>query len=367
MEMANYSYSDPFSVCFNILKLRYVDYDESLTKLNILKPNDKVNVFINMETVFKHLSMIPELEKKLVLQRDFEEILISNILNLAGHYKRFFKENNLDTRVYLYHTDFDSCEFNQYKYNDEFRSYYLVKYNSNPKFVYLTDALKDSILPNVKIYCEFIPDIYYISAKNIEGSLVPYIISKEDPSRINLIIGGEFYETQYSLIPNFIDHYIHKGPGYNLVTDSPIEHIKGITRKTEEEISPMMKFYNQYNFYCTLLSVLGDRTRSIDGMSGIGPKVLQRYLENGIQKNEIQLSINNPNIIGDIFHDTDLKEDFVNNFYCMNISAMYEELTYSQKISIYNQRSDRLDTNSLIKLNSTKFYNHPLILESLLL
>lgn len=365
--MANYSYSDPFSVCFNILKLRYVEYDNSLTNLNILKPNDKVNVFINMETVFKHLSMIPELEKKLVLQRDFEEILISNILNLAGHYKRFFKDNNLDTNVYLYQTDFESDEFNQFKYNDEFRSYYLVKYNSNPKFVYLTDALKESILPNVKTYCEFIPNIYYISAKNIEGSLVPYIISKEDPSRMNLIIGGEFYDTQYSLIPKFIDHYIHKGPGYNMVTCTPIEHIKGITRKSTEEITPMMKFYDHYNFYCALLSVLGDRTRSIDSMNGIGPKVLQKYLENGMQRNEIQLSINNPNIIGDIFHDDDLKEDFVNNFYCMNIPAMYEELTYSQKLSIYNQRSDRLDNNSLIKLNNTKFYNHPLILESLLL
>ena len=82
--MANHSYSDPISVCFNILKLRYVDYDNSLTNLNILKPNDKVNVFINMETAFKHLSMIPESENKLVLQRDFEEILISNILDYKG-------------------------------------------------------------------------------------------------------------------------------------------------------------------------------------------------------------------------------------------------------------------------------------------
>ena len=113
------------------------------------------------------------------LQRDFETILISNILNLAAHYKRFFISNGLDTKVYLYHTDFDSTEFNQCKYNEDYRMYYLCKYNNNPKFVYLTDALKATVLPEVKIYCEFIPNLYYISAKNIEGSLVPLVIAKK--------------------------------------------------------------------------------------------------------------------------------------------------------------------------------------------
>ena len=37
---------DPFSVCFNLLKLRYKDYDESLTNKNFLNPSDKINVFI---------------------------------------------------------------------------------------------------------------------------------------------------------------------------------------------------------------------------------------------------------------------------------------------------------------------------------
>ena len=91
--MAGYNSYDPFSVCFNILKLKYKDYDESLTTKNYLVPNDKVNVFINFESVLKHLSMITDLEKKLILEREFETILISNILNLIGHYKRFFVNN----------------------------------------------------------------------------------------------------------------------------------------------------------------------------------------------------------------------------------------------------------------------------------
>lgn len=363
--MSDYSSFNPFAVCFNILKMRYKDYDESLTAKKFLEPQDKINVFINLETVFKHLTMINELEKKLVLQRDFDIILISNILNLAGHYKRFFVSNGLDTNVYLYHTDFESTEFNQYKYNEDYRTYYLCKYNDNPRFVYLTDALKNSILPEVRTYCEFIPNLYYISAKNIEGSLVPLVIAKEDETRKNLIIGGEYYDTQYSFIPKFVNHFIHKGLGSCTVTSSLNEYLKEITRKPDDELEPLSKVYNSYSIYCALLSVLGDRSRSIDGLSGIGPRILQRYIEEGIHRKEIQLSTTNPEMIGSIFHDSDIKEEFINNFYCSSVSNMYEELSNAEKMSIFNQRQNRVDMNSLIKINKTRFVNYPLILEAL--
>ena len=60
--MSDYNSFDPFSVCFNILKIKYKDYDESLSEKKFLEPNDKINVFINLETAFKHLSMIADLE-----------------------------------------------------------------------------------------------------------------------------------------------------------------------------------------------------------------------------------------------------------------------------------------------------------------
>lgn len=358
---------DPFSVCFNILKLRYKDYDESLTSKNFLYPNDKVNIFINLETVFKHLSMIPDLEKKLIVQRDFETLMISNIINLAAHYKRFFVNNGLDTRVFLYNTDFNSDEFNQFKYNEDFRTYYLVKFNDNPKFALLTDMLKGSILPNVKTYCEFINNVYYISAHNMEGSLVPYIIGNMDKSRKNLIIGGEFYDTQYSSIPNFVNHYIHRSFNSNAVYSDIHGYLKDVTKKDKEENPNMDVAFNNYNTYCSLLAVLGDKIRSIDGISGFGPKTLQKCIEQGLAQQIIQNETSNPEIIGDIFHDRDTKEEFVNNFYCCSILPMYQDLTEAEKSSIFIQMTDRSDINSLQMLNKTKFVNHPFLLEGLLI
>lgn len=364
---ATFESFDPFSVCFNLLKLRYKDYDDSLTNKNFLNPSDKINVFINLETVFKHLSMIMDLEKKIVIQRDFDEILISNILNLAAHYKRFFVNNGLDTKVYLYNTDFNSDEFNQMRYNEDYRSYYLVKFNDNPKFVLLTEHLKGKILPDVKTYCEFIPNVYYISSKNIEGSLVPYIISKFEPERKNLIIGGELYDTQYSFIDNFVNHYIHRSFNSNMVYSELNGYLKDIMKKDSSEVSDMTPVFSNYNMYCTLMSILGDRIRSIDGISGCGPRTLQRLIEAGIAQNIIQSTTSNPEIIGDIFHDDDTKDEFKNNYYCSSILPMYDELTDAEKSSIGSQRSDRIDIDTLRLINTTKFYNHPLLLEGLLI
>ena len=45
---------------------------------------------------------------------------------------------------------------------------------------------------------------------------------------------------------------------------------------------------------------------------------------------------------------------------------MMEELTEGQKTFITNQIVDRIDVNSLRKLNMTLFKDHPLLLEGLL-
>lgn len=357
---------EPFSICFNMLKLRYKDYDDSLTEKDFLNPNDSINVFINLETVFKHLSMIQDLENKIITQKEFDTILTSNILNLAAHYKRFFVNNGLDTRIYLFHTDFASDEFSQFKYNEDFRSYYLVKFNSNPKFVLMTEHLTGQILPDVRTYCEFIPGVYYISSKNIEGSLVPYVIANTDPSRKNLIIGGELYDTQYSSIPNFVNHYIHRGFNVNSVTSDTLGYLTEFL-KHDPDIRDIYHTFNKYNFYVSLMSVLGNKVRSIESITGVGIKTLKKFIDTGIAQKIIHTETTNPEILSDIFQDDDTKEEFVNNFYCSSILSIYQELTEYEKTSIIQQQVDRFDSNSLMAINSTKFYNYPIILESLLL
>jgi hypothetical protein len=360
-------FSNPFGFCFNAMKIRYQALDESLTAARFLQPQDKVNVFINLETIFKNLSMINDLEQKLILQKKFPVILVSDIINLAAHYKRFFINNGLDTRVYLYHTDFKSDDFDQCRYNEDFRSYYLMKYNENPRMVYLTDAMKSDIFPEVRTICEFVPRVYYISAHNIEGSAVPHIIGDDDPTRKNIIISGEFYDTQYTLLPNYFVQYIHYALGARYFYSDTKSYLKAITKRNGDELESLNNTYSHPAMYSALLAVLGDRARSIDGLAGVGPKILQKNILNSIQENRIQLTTTSPNLLGDVFHDMDMKDEFINNFYCVSIPEIAKELTPTSRSTILNQRRDRFDNNSLIRLNSSRFYNYPLILEALTL
>ena len=357
--------SDLFSICFNMMKIKYKDYDDSLTSKNMFNKYDKVNVFINLESVFKYISNIQDLEKLILLHRDFDVLMISNILNLVAHYKRFFVSNGFDTKIFIYNTDFNSEEFPQFKYNEDYRSYYLIKFNTNPKYTLFTDHLKDEILPDLKTYCDFIPNVYYINCKNIEGSLVPYIIANSDTSRKNVIVGSEFYDTLYSGISNFVNYYIHKSFNINSISSDIKGYIKDITRKSED-IDDLISTFQNYSLYCSLMSVIGDKNRSIDGVTGCGIKTLQKKIKDGILKGEIKQETTSPELIQNIFTDPDERQLFYNNYYCSSIIHMYNELTEAQKTSILNQLIDRIDLNSIRSLNQTKFYNHMILLDALL-
>lgn len=366
MDKAN----NPFDICFNVMKIRYADYDHSITNASFVCPTDRVNVFINLESVFKNLSMIQDLERKLILNRNYTTILASNILNLAGHYKRFFVGNHLDTRVYLYHTSFKSQTFAQQAYNENYRSYFICKYTQNPKFIYLTDGLTDTVLPNVKTCCEFIPHVYYISATDIEGSLVPYIIAKHDVEigqpRKNFIIGNDIYDSQYNYLPGFLYHHFKRGFGNSLITCKK-EEILGLLfgKKDEDDLEDLNALYHSHSFYTTMLACLGDKLRSIDGIPGVGMYTISNRLIEGLQQKKIVTDTTNPRILSEIFLEDEVREKFIKSYYCTSIPDMYAEVTDAQKTAILNQVIDRFDNQGLLDLNKQMFYNYPLVLEAL--
>lgn len=358
---------DPISPVFNYLKIKYSDYDNDLTQLDILNPNDKVNIFISMESIYKNISMIQDLEKKLLLYKDFKVSFISNVLNLVAHYKRFFKNNTLQPRVFIYQTDFCSDEFPEYKYNEEFRSYYLNKYNENPKYTYLTDNLKDEIIPELITYCQFIPNVYFINSKNIEGSLVPYIIGQSDETYKNFIISTDMFETQYSGIKGYCSHLINRfarSGNYRLCTIKDIIH--RLSEKSPDESDIITDTLSPYHIYCGFLATMGEKQRSIDGIAGVGIKGYTKIIRDGYSTNAIPHDATNPEMIGKAFHNVDSMNTFVNNYYCTCVEYMYDALTQAHIDRILNQITDRSDINSLEVINNTKFRTHPIILDGLL-
>lgn len=350
----NNEFSTPFSICFNMLKLRYAEYDESITSLNILKETDKVSVFINLETVWKYLSTIKDLERKLFIDRDFKVTMIADIINLAAHYKEFFKNNGLNTKVFLYTTDFNSqiYEFKESQYNEDYRSYYLNKYNTNPKFVLLTEALVKEILPQVKTICDFIPDVYYISSLNIDSSLIPLIFAEKYPDRKNFIVSGDKYETQYIFEPAFTHHLFLRNSKVRTLSCRIEEYLKTICKTEIVDIEK--ELYKNRSFYLLLLSCIGDKYRSIEGVSGIGLKTLTKLIIEGINSRIITKDTKSIDLLCEIFNDEN-KNEIRQNFLALDLKNSFSLLLDGEKKEIISQAIDRSDLNSLLKLNKTIF------------
>ena len=218
--------------------------------------------------------MIKDIDRKIYSSRDFNEIMISNIVNLAAHYRKFFRGNNLDTRVYLYMTELEEPEYNETELNPDFRSYYYVKYTKNPKYLDMTDRLNNIIIPKSKEIMNYIKGVYFLTSKNFDSSLIPLMIAKKEPDRKNIVITSEYVDTQYSLYENFICYYLRRSPIKSTTSCNIQEHVVSLLNKTDNEYSNEFTLYANKAFYVLLFSMIGEQYRTVEKIPGVGSATL---------------------------------------------------------------------------------------------
>ena len=356
---------NPFSVSFNILKMKYSEIDKTLSGVNLINENDKLNVFINFETVMKNLSGTMDIDKKIILnEKEFSIIMISDILNLAAHYKRFFVENGLPTRIIIYMTDYNTDSYNQYLYNPDYRSYFQMKYNCNPKYLDMKRLMVDNIIPSVKQITEFIPNVHFVTAKNIENSLIPMIIDKNEPGCKNIIISGDIIDTQYGFDTNYLCYYFKRNQMYSSINYTLRGYLREIIKKQKDDYQTEVNFYSNKSFYILLLCCLGEKYRSVEPIYKIGSSTLIKLINDGMINNKITPQTSSIELLQEIFSE-DVQKEVFNNFNCLNLESMYDLLTEEDKFSITSQMVDKSDNNSLLSLNSTMFSEHRLMLQEL--
>lgn len=358
--------TNPLGVCFGMMKVKYQAYDSVLTDLDYLRPTDKINVFINLETVLKYMSMTQDLEKKIMTCADIDKILVSDIINLAAHYKDFFRGNGLDTNIFLYMTDLDSTtmDFQETKYIEDFRSYYLNKYMGNPKFALLGSKLKDVILPEVRTICDYIPGVYLITKKGVDSGVIPALIAEKYPDRKNIIISGDVHDTQYGYMDNFLSQLYIRGYNTHILASNVSGYLKTITRNNDIP-QPIIDIFKNPSFYKLLLCCMGDRYRSIIGISGIKLMKLVNIINQALNDNKITMDVTSAMLLSDIFPDS-IKGEIFHNMIAVDVHNKLTLLGDGIKKDVTAQIIDKVDTISLMKLNAEVFVKCPLRLEGLL-
>ena len=327
-----------------------------------LQPGDHVNVFINLESVLKNLSIgkghvtaVNFHKQKFVLEME------SSILNLMANYRMYFKKERCDPHMYFYYTDLAFADQQMSIYNKYYRTYYQNQYMQNPKFKIVGELMNNTILPETSLILQYIPGCYMIKSNNFDSSIIPLIISEFSPAK-NVIVSGDVFDTLYMFNPNFIDIYIKRRFG-NLSMASTIgDTVKSIVKNASDVD---LSIFKSEMYYRLLLSIKGSKIRNIRSAKGFGYIKFMNIMQQGIKDGIVLRDFSSIDSIIQLFPEQ-YREDIRNAFQCTSLETQYDLLSSSDIINIKSQLVDKVDMKSIEALNNKRFLEFPINLQGLL-
>ena len=146
-----------------------------------------LNVFVDINSIIHPLYS----KQNRVTVENITDIS-SNIINLCGHYRNFFRSNlSVDTRFFLINST-NTCDINR-KFVAEYNVDFLEKTATTQ-----TLKLIDNNMKLLKVLCPYLPAIYYIdSEQQFETAvIIANIIEILNDNTPNLIISHDMYPLQ---------------------------------------------------------------------------------------------------------------------------------------------------------------------------
>ena len=343
---------------FNSLKIKYGLLDDIFRKNDITIKSKDVNIFIDLDSLFRSI-FNPMVGEIIYTGNDNDykhhvKNMISNILNLASHYRRYFTKMKIYSRIYL----LSSHPFNDLKgCNNFYVPGYRKKFNSKlrePNFTLLLKVLIES-LDMLRLIVDCIDDLFLITSSSLETAIIPKVINDMiDPNtNDNIIITKDNYYYQYACSDNY---YILR-PRFN--DESYLIKKSTLIDTVKREANVKTEIMVSSSFYTFIKTILGDRNRSIPKISGIGVAKILKILRESIDNNYIS------SICNDIYGlsrlvDKKHQENLLNNYSVTDIEYQVKCIGLADKNIIKTQLVNKFDNLSLKELNDDLFKNHPI-------
>lgn len=327
-----------------------------LDTLDIVEPNtSQIILYLNLEFMIK-IIMTEEINNKLLSEEDGNTLktsLISNIINLAQHYRWYFSKKGYECHIYIY-WNYQKDTYKNNKYIEGYRSYYNNKLYNTTSCKYLTDSLA-ACYKTLRTIVKYLNQVDIIDSSDVESSVIPYILYKHfyqnDEKIKHIIISNDKYDFQYVrygfkiLVPN--------QNKTKIITDkNVISHLKELSNIKSELDVPI-------DYVSFIISLLGCKYRTIMKINRVGLGTILKMVQTGIKNL----------IIGE--HSTDLEslskiinpefvEHFTKNYRCTDIETQYSELTPLDIHKIVSQREDKYDDKAIEYINDRYFQFCPI-------
>lgn len=345
---------------FNLHKVKFSKLDILFKDVDVKSAISRVNVFINIESIF-HMFHNSYMEEQINVMnneelKDLHANIISNTINLASHYRLFFTKNKISTNIVLYMNSHSKyTKLNNIMHVKKYRSKYVYDYTENLEFE-LLNGVMESAVKAIDNIVDYIEGVYFVTSDRIESSVIPMVMIEDGmiDGQLNIMVTRDIYDLQY-VNKKFLVVYPMKEDGSRLITANNLYEVF----RDKGELN------NDYNIpsylYSFILSVIGDKRRSIVKVKGMGFSSIYKNLsklfkaldigsEEYISFEQLVLSIKE-----DPKNPSDNRERVVNNYMAIDIDRQTAMVSSAQKTSLQTQIVDRYDATALRSINEKYF------------
>ena len=349
---------------FNLHKVRFSKMEILFRDIEVKEAIDRVNVFINVEAIFNKFHNKYTEEALVVMTKEeiraFHMSIISNVINLAAHYRLFFAKNKIRSNIVFYMNEFSKYgEQNNSIHVSDYREKYVYSYTQNPNYELINGVMR-SVLNAIEAIVDYLENIYFVSSDRIESSVIPLVMVEDKmlDGQLNFIVSTDPYDMQY-VNKNFLVIAPMGDESRVLTTKNVYEFFraKGELKVDDELPSYLLPF---------ILSTCGDKRRSLDKVKGTSFNSIYK----GIKKLFNKLDIGDEEYVSFEELAIAIKEDPLNpsgnrkrvvkNYMCIDLDRQLSMVSPSQKTAIEQQLKDRFDSESLKMINKKHFQECPL-------
>ena len=327
-----------------------------LDTIDIVEPNtSRIILYLNLEFILKVI-LTCDVNNKLLATENENEVktsLISNIINLAQHYRWYFSKKGYDCHIYIY-WNYQRNKYKNDQYIKGYRDYYNNKLYNTASCKYITDNIA-SCYKTLRLIIRYLNQVDLIDSSDIESSVIPYVLHEnlyKNETKINhIIISNDKYDFQYTrygfkvLVPSQDKTKV-------LTDKNVIEYLKDINDVRNDVMIPA-------NYVSFVISLMGCKYRNIMKIAGIGLSTILKMVRTGI--NELIIGDNSTDIdsLSGIICE-DYRERFVKNYLCTDIEKQYQALSPLDIHKIVSQKEDKYDDNAIDYINERYFQFCPI-------
>lgn len=349
---------------FNLRKVKFSKLDVLFSDLEIKEMVQKVNIFINLESLFRKIHNKYVEEQLISLQKkelkEFHMNLISNVLNLAAHYRLYFNKNKIGTNIVFYIQEMDKyVNLNNVQYCKNYRKSFIRKYTDHPELVTVNNVIR-STLNALDTIVTYVEDVYLVSSDRVESSVIPLALidGKVLDGNLNLMVTTDPYDMQY-VNKNFVIIY-PAGEESMIVTKKNLFDVFRIN-----EILTVEGSLPTY-LLTFILSVIGDKNRGIDKVKGtsfnkVFKTLLKVYDKLGITEDDY---IGFEELVSAIKDDPNNhngnKKRVVDNYYATDLSSQVRMISKVQMNHLTDCLTNTYESGALTGINDKYFSTAPI-------